>query len=224
MLALLAQLTTDQVPVNGDRGWVAAACAEHGLGTFDTQLALAATAHDWLLAEVLARLANGAMAGLSLIDFVPPDTVLALWHALPAAKRRYLRSVFGTVAGPAGKQAEQDRLAVLDRLVASAEEEVHAADMLLSMLVATNQRIDHALAGLDVDEADLPVEAVQQARGLTQAMLAAVAAGEDPAAWLEFPHHRPNISTAVAAIEKSSALDGVGIPGRILPEIVLQDP
>jgi hypothetical protein len=189
-LRLLAQLTQEQIPINGDREWVAQAAEEHGLSTFDYQLVVGATEYDWLLAEVLDRLANGDIAGLSLIDFVPPGTVLALWHALPAPERRYLRAVFQTVAGPEPREA--DRLALLDRLVAGAAEEISAAATLLQLLTATDSAVDAALqelAGGD-GENQLPAAVAVQARTEVQDLLAAVATGADPTAWMD-QHHPP---------------------------------
>jgi hypothetical protein len=183
-LVVLACLTWDTVPVNPDNAWITEACDRLDLGTFDRGLALGAGPYQWLLAEILTRLQRGDIAGLSLVDFIPPGVVLALWHALPQEDRRYLRAVFGTAAITCPE--DDDRLEVLDRLVAKSAREVAAADQLLDMVLDTNSTVDQALAELgDEPSAD----AVQAARALTQDMLAAVATGADPRAWLdeEFP-------------------------------------
>jgi hypothetical protein len=187
-LRLLARLTMYAVPINGDRAWVAQAAADHGLSSFDYQLVAGASEYDYLLAEVLDRLANGDIAGLSLIDFMPPGTVLALWHALPVAQRRYLRAVFGTVTGPAPREA--DRLALLDRLVDGAAEEISAAATLLQLLTATDSAVDAALQELAAGDGEnqLPAAVAVQARAEVQDLLAAVATGTDPAAWMD-EHH-----------------------------------
>jgi hypothetical protein len=153
-LTLLARLTQHHVPVNGDRSWVQAAIqeADPPITPYEEHLITTAGEFDWLLAEILLRLYNGDTQGLSLVDFIEPGTVLALWYALVPDRRRYLRAVFGTEAHPTPE--DRDRLAALDRLVAQGATEVPAALDLLGVITSPNPVVEQVLA--DPDAAALP--------------------------------------------------------------------
>ena len=168
-LTLLARLTQDEVPVNGDRSWVQAAIdrANPPITPYECSLIETASEFDWLLAEVLLRLYNGDTAGLDLVDFIAPNTVLALWFALIPEKRRYLRMVFGTAAGP----READRLAILDRLLDNAGEEVPAAINLLGIITTPNPVVEELLAGEDLPE--VPADVLLDLRQFSRQLLTA---------------------------------------------------
>jgi hypothetical protein len=168
-LTLLARLTQREVPVNGDRSWVQHAIEEADPPISDFELSLIETASefDWLLAEVLLRLYNGDTAGLDLVDFIAPNTVLALWFALRPDKRRYLRMVFGTATQ--ADTRDRDRLAVLDRLINTAGEEVPAAIDLLGIITTPNPVVEEVLA----DTPDLPADVLLDLRQFSRELLAA---------------------------------------------------
>jgi hypothetical protein len=169
-LTLLARLTQHHVPVNGDRSWVqhAIADADPPMTPFEQNLIETAGEFDWLLAEVLLRLYNGATAGLDLVDFIAPNTVLAIWFALRPDKRRYLRAVFGTATQ--ADTGDPDRLAVLDRLVNTAGEEVPAAIDLLGIITTPNPVVEEVLADADTD---LPVDVLLDLRQFSRELLTA---------------------------------------------------
>lgn len=149
-LTVLARLQAAEVLVPGGPGnpYAVEIAREAGYEAFDVELARAADPHDYGLAEILVRLQAGETAGMSLVDFVPPGTVLALWHAVPPDRRRYLRAVFGTAAGLlppdadpcAPREYPDEALATLDRLVEQSAQEINAAYDLLAMLVTSSAR------------------------------------------------------------------------------------
>ena len=191
-LTVLAWLQSAQVPVPEDgNAYAAQVASENGMETFDVELVRAADPHDWVLAEMLTRLQSGDTAGMSLVDFLPPGTVLALWHAMPPERRRYLRSVFGTVAGPAPsdepvtpQRGRNEALAMLDRLVEGSDVEISAATDLLAMLVSSSAQVDVALAEMNGTPGAAQVRA---ARAFTQALLDAAEDDKnlDVGAWLD---------------------------------------
>lgn len=169
-LTLLARLTQNEVPVNGDRSWVQHAIdeADPPITDFEASLIETASEFDWLLAEVLLRLYNGDTAGLDLVDFIAPNTVLALWYALMPEKRRYLRMVFGTAAHPPDDKT--NRLAILDRLVSSAGEEVPAAIDLLGIITTPNPVVEELLQQADLPE--VPADVLLDLRQFSRQLLA----------------------------------------------------
>ena len=172
-LTLLARLTQDEVPVNGDRSWVQAAIDRSNppITPYECSLIETAEEFDWLLAEVLLRLYNGDTAGLDLVDFIAPNTVLALWFALIPEKRRYLRMVFGTAAHFPDENNKSNRLAVLDRLLDNAGEEVPAAIDLLGIITTPNPVVEELLAGEDMPE--LPADVLLDLRQFSRQLLTA---------------------------------------------------
>jgi hypothetical protein len=183
-LTLLARLTAEEVPVNGDRSWVEAAVAraDPPFSPYEAHLVEAADEYDWLMAEILLRLYNGDTAGMSVVDFIAPGTVLALWHALPADRRRYLRMVFGTEMGPPGA-SKRDRLALLDRLVDGAGEEVPAALDLLAIITSPSPVVEEALEELAT--ANVPASVAGDAAGVARDFTQRLLAGEDPDALID---------------------------------------
>ena len=172
-LTLLARLTQHERPINGDRCWVHGSPrprepADHA---YECNLIETASEFDWLLAEVLLRLYNGDTAGLDLVDFIAPNTVLALWFALIPEKRRYLRAVFGTAAHPPDENNKSNRLAVLDRLLDNAGEEVPAAIDLLGIITTPNPVVEELLAGEDMPE--LPADVLLDLRQFSRQLLTA---------------------------------------------------
>ena len=198
-LMVLAHLQAAEVPIPSGPGnpYAVEMAREAGLEAFDIELIRAADRHDYVLAEILTRLQVGDTVGMSLVDFLPPDTVLALWHAMPPGKRRYLRAVFGTQAGlappephPTPKHIRDEALATLDRLLELSEQEINAAYDLLAMLVTSSQTVDAVLAEMNGTPG---AEQVRAARAFTQDLLDAAEDDEefDVTAWLD--EHLPPV-------------------------------
>ena len=122
---------------------------------------------DWLLAEVLLRLYNGDTAGLDLVDFIAPNTVLALWFALIPEKRRYLQDGVRDRGGtPRGGPARDPR-----PVLVNAGEEVPAAIDLLGIITTPNPVVEELLAGEDMPE--LPADVLLDLRQFSRQLLTA---------------------------------------------------
>ncbi len=133
--------------------------------------------------RMLGRHRNAAV--LDLLGMLDGDRIVALYYALPPARRHATLgdSTWAYYVGRAPEDTDDALAAVAD-----------LAERTSTPWPAEAERFDHQArryrAGLSHDLSSREIETVERARETSRALLSAVAAGTDPDQWLAEPRGR----------------------------------